>query len=992
MYEFSTAVGQTHYFYESVMKKVILLFMVFLCSLLSAQHLYNCRTDDLNLMYYSNAHAYIVPHLARCYERTWKYYQKFWNYTSEEPTDVFVEDFSDWANGGATAVPHNFVYISMSPYMYVFEVAPASERMSLLMHHELTHVVAMDMYSSKDRLWRKALGSKIQQVSENPISLLFAYLTSPRKFSPRWYHEGIAVNMETWMSGGIGRAMGSYDEMVFRSLVLGNEHIYDMVGLESEGTAIDFQVGANSYLYGTRFFSYLAWKYGPGELVNWVTRNDDSNAYFSKQFHTVYHLPLTTAWRNWIAFEKDFQAQNLATIRQHPVTSFSPITQQAMGSVSRSYFDASAHTLYTAVKFPGELPHILAINTDTGEKQKICTIKGASTYYTTSLVWDAHNNRLFYTTDNFYRRDLNVVDIASRKTSRLITDLRAGELAINPADGSLWGVRHENGISTLIRLEEPFIDWTAIHAFPFGTDCYDLDISPDGRKLTAAITHIDGNQELALFHTEKLLNGDASYSRIFDFDYSSPANFVFSPDGRYLYGTSYYTGVSNVFRYDFAQNDMSIVSNCETGLFRPVPVSADSLIAFRYMGGQGWLPGFIPDKALNAVSAITNLGQKVIEKYPYVKEWGDGSPAEVNLDSLTTYKGVYHLTGNIGLYGAYPIVQGYKDYASWGYSLNWQDAIGMLRFGLDASYSPVSSLPENERLHLSGKLKYKNCTLRGSYNQADFHDLFGPTKTSRKGYSYGIGYHKNLIYDKPRTLDFSLDADGFGGLEILPDYQNVTAGYDEMYQAEAVMNYSFVQKSLGAVDGEHGFEYSLSAASSLVNEELYPAITLKADGGMALPLHHSSVWLRNAAGYHFNDLDNSFSQFYFGGFGNNWIDRGEVKRYRSIRSFPGLEIDRVGGRRFAKSLLELNLPPLRFRRIGGPALYARWLRTALFGSALVSDSPRVESSWHYTAGMQCDLRLITLSLLKTTLSFGAAAAWDEDFNRSEELMVSLKIF
>jgi predicted exporter len=105
-----------------------------------------------------------------------------------------------------------------------------------------------------------------------------------------------------------------------------------------------------------------------------------------------------------------------------------------------------------------------------------------------------------------------------------------------------------------------------------------------------------------------------------------------------------------------------------------------------------------------------------------------------------------------------------------------------------------------------------------------------------------------------------------------------------------------------------------------------------------------------------------------------------------------LEINQVGGRRFAKSLLELNLPPLRFRRVGGPALYARWLRPALFGGALVSDAPSLERRWHYTAGMQIDLRLISLSLLKTTLSFGAAAAWDDDFNRNEELMISLKIF
>ena len=60
------------------------------------------------------------------------------------------------------------------------------------------------------------------------------------------------------MNGGLGRALGGYDEMVFRSLARENQYIYQVVGLESEGTAADFQVGANSYLYGTRFMNYLA--------------------------------------------------------------------------------------------------------------------------------------------------------------------------------------------------------------------------------------------------------------------------------------------------------------------------------------------------------------------------------------------------------------------------------------------------------------------------------------------------------------------------------------------------------------------------------------------------------------------------------------------------------------------------------------------------------------------------------------------------------------
>ena len=45
------------------------------------------------------------------------------------------------------------------------------------------------------------------------------------------------------MAGGIGRGLGAYDEMVWRSMVRDDSYFCDVVGLESEGTAIDFQTG-----------------------------------------------------------------------------------------------------------------------------------------------------------------------------------------------------------------------------------------------------------------------------------------------------------------------------------------------------------------------------------------------------------------------------------------------------------------------------------------------------------------------------------------------------------------------------------------------------------------------------------------------------------------------------------------------------------------------------------------------------------------------------
>ena len=92
------------------------------------------------------------------------------------------------------------------------------------------------------------------------------------------------------------------------------------------------------------------------------------------------------------------------------------------------------------------------------------------------------------------------------------------------------------------------------------------------------------------------------------------------------------------------------------------------------------------------------------------------------------------------------------------------------------------------------------------------------------------------------------------------------------------------------------------------------------DRGIALPVGHSSIWFRQAAGFSPHDRDEPFANFFFGGFGNNYVDRGDEKRYRETYSMPGAELNEIGGRNFVKSMVELNLPPLRFQRLGTPGL------------------------------------------------------------------------
>jgi hypothetical protein len=952
-------------------------------------------TPHMDLVYFGKVHEYIVPHLSRCFLNARTFESRLFDYSTSEKTTLFLQDFGDYGNAGAIPVPRNFIRMELAPHNYVYETTPANERMNWLMNHETVHVITTDQTAASDRFYRALFLGKVQDSADDPVSVLYSYLTVPRLLTPRWYLEGIAVFMETWLAGGLGRAQGSYDEMVFRSMVCDHAPFYDVVGLEAEGTAIDFQVGANSYLYGARFVSYLGYRYGPEKVIAWYQRKPQSKRYFVSQFKAVFGASLADEWSRWVAWEHDWQRANLDSIRRNPVTPFRPLSRHALGSVSRGVYDAGRNRLYTAVLYPGQVAHIAALDLATGELEPICEVKGPTLYSVTSLAWNPAAQTLFYTSDNQRWRDLNIVDIRTGRSRRLIKDGRIGDLAFNRADSTLWGVRHFNGFSTLVAIPWPWREWKQIRSFPYGQDLFDLDISPDGATLTASLVEISGRQKLVKIAIAR----PDTFNVVFDFENSLPQSFVFSPDGKYSYGSSYYSGVSNIYRYDWTRQDMEILSNAETGFFQPVPLPDDSLLVMRY-SGRGFIPGKIAKAIPERVSAVTFLGTALAKKHPLVRKWVIGSPAKITPDSLIRPVGSYRPLAHVRLASAYPVVQGYKESAAIGYRANFNDLIGAAGLNVNALYSPDPDLPGKERLHLGIDFAYWQWHLRATLNGTDFYDLFGPTRTSRKGYALQAEYNRNLIYDKPRTLDLSFSVKHYGEMDRLPDYQNIAATYDQMSSAKISLDYQYIRKSLGAVDDEKGVRLRALTSAALVNGRIYPRIYSHLDWGIPLALGHSSLWLRSSAGHSFGSAGNPFANFFFGGFGNNWVDHLSEKRYREFASFPGMEINQIGGRNYGKVLLEFNLPPLRFSRLGITRFYCRWLRTALFASALQTNMDRSESSAAIPAlgakrslanlGAQADFRLVTLSRFDSTFSLGYAIAFENE-RRSNEYMISLKI-
>jgi hypothetical protein len=935
--------------------------------------------------------------VATSFENALRFYHDLFDYTPRGKIYVLMHDLWDYGNAGAGPIPENHITLGIAPFAHEYESAPAPERMTSTFNHEMAHIVTIDKATSSDRFFRSIFFGKVKPNPEVPLSMLYGYLTTPRWYSPRWYLEGIAVYFETWMNGGLGRVIGPYDEMVFRTLVRDSATVYDVVGLESEGTTVDFHAGVNSYLYGTRFVSYLALRYGNDSLLAWYDRSPGSRQYFSSQFRHVYGRSLEDEWSRWIEWERAWQDTNLAAIRRHPVTVSRPLTDRALGSVSRAYYDSTRGVVYVAVQYPGQVAHIAAIDIGSGRLERLAEVLGASGFQVTALAFDAASRTLFYTTNNVDWRHLGALDLETGRSEVLLRDARVGDLAFHPADRSLWGVRHDNGFSTLVRIPPPYREWHQIWTLPYGRDLFDLDISPDGATLIGSMSEISGKQRLVRMGVAALLQGDISHEVLADFEEYAPSNFVFSPDGRYLVGSSYYSGVSNIFRYDFTTEETEALSNAETGFFRPVPISADSVLVFQYTG-RGFVPSLIPNAAVDNVSAIRFLGNEIAERRTEVQSWMVPPASRLDLDSLTTSTGTYRALGQFKLDAAYPVVEGYRDTAGTyavaaGVRLNFSDRIGTTGLDVTSSYSPGQDLASDERLHLRAVFRHWDWRVSATLNPADFYDLFGPTLTSRAGYGLGVQYHGTLIFDTPRNLGYTLQVAGYGGLKTLPEYQGVAAPYSSLLSFSGNLAYGSLRSSLGAIDYELGTTWAVTVRGNYVNRTLYPRLNLDASRGLPLPLDHSSLWFRVSAGAALaGDRDDPFANFFFGGFGNNWVDYRAIRQFRNTESLPGLEINEVGGANYGRAQVEWLLPPLRFRRAGIPSFYLRWAGLSFFATGLITnvDEAAVQRTIG-SVGAQLDLRLVTLSHLNSTLSFGFAVADGKDVPLGSAFMFSFKI-
>ena len=956
----------------------------------SGFHLSTLETKNLTLLYIDPTQTYLTPYLGRAFENSLAFHQKNLHWKPWEKVTILLKDFSDYGNAAALGSPSDMVLLDVAPLSLSMEAFSPGERFFTLMNHELTHVGTIDVWNSHDAFWRHFLGGKPAPLQKHPESILYNFLTSPRNLSPRWYMEGSAVFMETWMAGGLGRAQGGYDEMVFRAKVRDHLRFFSPLGLESEGTQVDFQVGANSYQYGTRFMSYVALTYGPEKLNEWLRRSEDSKAFYASQFEHVFGRKLDDVWNDWIAFEHKWQEANLAAIAKYPLTEVKHLSPRGLGSMSRGFVDEKTNSLIAAFRWPGKIGFLGRMDLATGKITHLTDLDGMMLYKVTSVAFDPDSRTAFYVNQNYAYRDINAINVDTGEKRRLLTDARIGDLAFDKADKSLWGIRHQNGFVTLVRISPPYTSFNQIKTFHYGEIIFDLDVSPDGELISASYGTIDGKQSVKVWKRADLEQGNAEDPvATLSLPPSVPEMFTFTPDGKALLGNSYYTGVSNVFRLDIATGKYDVLTNASTGFFRPQLRPDGTLLVYDY-AGDGFNPSIIQPRVREDLAPIKFLGTEVVDTWPVLKTWGVGSPAKVPLDQLITARGTYDPFQRMRFDAHYPIVSGYGQSPAFGYYFHLADPLQFRQFSASLSVSPFKSMPDGERFHVNLEYQTPNWKLTYWHNLADVYDLAGPVLRSRKGDAFIASYDKPLIYDPPRQLDVFGSAAAYFGLSQLPGAQNI-ASPKELRSFEVGLKYTNTTKALGGVDHEKGVEGRIAVGSDQAQGDWFPRTYGSFSAGTALPWPNSSVWFYAHAGIVGGPHLSPVAAYYLGAFRNNYVDDRPEKRYRELESFPGFDIDEIAARKFAKVTGEVNLPPVRFAEVGTAAFYLSYIRPAVFAGAMATEAPDFTNHRYYDLGTQLDLNFTVALRLPMVFSVGMAGGWEDGHYRKTEWLASLKI-
>jgi len=956
---------------------VFSLFIFFSDSIYAQNDWYEKESSNFKIIYRSGQ-AYLADHILNSAENALKPLKEIFDYTPTEKIVITVHDIYDYGFATTTSVPRNYIRLEIEPFEPGYENIPYTDRFQWVISHELVHVAVNDKPSKFEKVTR-ALFSKVEPEQIQPLTVFYSLLTSYKRYTPRWHQESIAVYLETWLNGGYGRILGNFDEMYFRSLVADNKRFPSDLYLDSKLSNISFLLENLFYLYGGRFASYLALKFESEKIIEWYKKSGfPFLTNFKTTFKDVFKISFNDAWDNFTEFETNFQQTNINKLKSSELTKINRILNEPVGWISHPYYDQADNSVIFSFHQPHNLAAIKKIFLTSGAEKEIGSLPTPSLYQVSSTAYDQNLHLFFYTTNNnqFYR-DLWMLEPNTKNSTLLFEDCRIGQLTVSQTTHELWGIQHSGAKASLLYSVYPYKKLEYIAWFKTGEEIHQLSISPTGKLLAAVLHRSNGEQMLILIDADKLkATGVMNYINLSD--KGSPDNPSWSPDEKFVYWNAYTNGVSNIYRFDLENKKLEALTNTIRGLFKPIFINNDYLFAFEF-SSDGFYPVQIENKPAKHLPAINYLGQRIVDAYPDImdialKPLNSSAENSVKSSQLENYNGLL----NLGIRSFIPIITGFQKQKVLGIFTHISDPLNFHNFIFEGGYSPFKENPLGPKWHAKFEYEYlKKLRLKINYNAPDFFDLFNSRKRGMIGTMADLQHTGYWIFDNPHKLKQQTNISIYKDVGFIND--NFIRVSEDFMVAKTSVNSKNQRRSIGSSDYEYGDEYNATFAvfaSSPEKPEL--ASQVYADWS------HLDTWLwdhnifhfKLGAGHHFKNDKLTQAGYYFGGFGNREVEDAEVKQFRDLFRFPGIQIYNLYADSFLKLHVENTFPPVR---LGGPSLCQHYLDHIDF--SVYSQSLLIKSSVEkgfVDLGSQLSFIFKHWYNLESTFSGGIAMAWYEN--------------
>lgn len=481
-------------------------------------------------------------------------------------TEVVLTDNTDSANGSATAIPYDAVWLFVTAPDDMSALGDYDDWYLELVSHEYTHILHTDNITGAPAVINAVMGRTLV----------------PNQSQPRWLLEGLAVVEESRHTTG-GRIRSTMFDMFLRADVLDDR----IVPLDQMSNSVRrWPQGNIWYLYGSRFLSWIADLYGPTVLAA-VARDSGAQIIpfgLNRSIQRATGSTYVELYKSWVEWLRKTTAAQMAEVdargrregvrltragQQVSRPRFVPAVARTTPGYAELIYQQSSDDRTGWYRFVLDAPQRVR----PGSEQLVVRATGpgsASFEPDGGLIFSSADiSRRVYSFGELMRLPRGAMAPSGMESAiqRLTEGARAHDPDVSPDGRSVVYTVTHRGTSYLkiasITPEGAIAGVRTLAPSARFEQAYTPRYAPDGREVAYSAWTRGGFRDIRIVDPSTGDVRELMHDRAMDMQPS------YSPDGRWLLYSSDRTGIANVYAYDRSSRQTYQVTNVRTGAFQP---------------------------------------------------------------------------------------------------------------------------------------------------------------------------------------------------------------------------------------------------------------------------------------------------------------------------------------------------------------------------------------------------------------------------------------